>query len=617
MATDLISADQAGTLYGLLRERARRSPDRAAYTEFDPVARRWTTLSWSDALARAQSLAAALAHRRLSPGDRVAVLLPNGIDWVAFDMAAHALGLVLTPLYVQDSPGNAAYMLDDSGARVLLIDSAARWRRIEPHLSGGALDEVWIRDPGAGEDGAGSDAAGSGGAGSGGAGSGGAGAQPRRLSLAQALATRADDWRAAPCAPDDLATIIYTSGTTGAPKGVMLTHRALLQNAEAVTRVIPPLPDDVLLSVLPLAHAFERTMGYHLPMMGGASVAFSRSLLRLREDFQVIAPTALIGVPRLYQKIWSGALQAKGPDTRAGRLLRRAAAIGWKRRAGLRRSVAERLAWPFLEALVARKFARAFGGRLRVAVSGGAALPVDVAQPLLGLGLPLVEGYGLTEAAPVLTASTLAAYEPGAVGFALPGVALRLGEGGELLALSPSRMLGYWRDEAATAAAFADGGWLRTGDVAELRDGRVAIVGRARDTLVLTNGENVNPAPVEARIGADPLVDAVCVVGHGRPFLAAILSLNGEAWRGWARASGLDPETPNAPEANRLLMRRLTDALTDLAPFQRVRALHADTAAWSIEDGLVTPTLKVRKARVEAAYATEIERLYARAGTGR
>ena len=591
MAVDLIGAAQAGTIFGLLRERARRSPDRAAYTAYDPAEKRWITRSWRGALDRACSVASALACRNLGAGDRVAILLPNGFDWVAFDMAAHALGLVLTPLYLQDAAKNTAYMLDDSGARLLLIDSMARWRRLRPHLNGGALDEVWVCKPG---DNVESEEPG-----------------PRLLPLAQALTKTTDDWREAGRAPGDLATIIYTSGTTGLPKGVMLSHQAILRNAEAVTQVLPPLTDDVLLSVLPLAHAFERTMGYYVPMMGGASVAFSRSLLRLRDDFRAIAPTIMIGVPRLYQKIWSAAQQTKGSGTLGGRLLRRAAATGWKRRAGCRRSVADIITGPLLRVFVARQFIRSFGGRLRVAVSGGAALPKDLAQSLLGLGMPLVEGYGLTEVAPVVTASTLAAYEPGSVGFALPGVALRLGEGGELLVQSPSRMLGYWRDEAATAAAFVDEDWFRTGDLAELRRGRVALVGRARDTLVLTNGETVNPAPIEARLGADPLVDSVCVIGHGRPFLAALLSLNREAWTGWARERELDPESPNAPETSRLLLKHLRGEMADLAPFQRIRALYADAAAWSVEDGLITPTQKVRRDRVREAYAAEIETIYA------
>jgi long-chain acyl-CoA synthetase len=469
----------------------------------------------------------------------------------------------------------------------LLIDSAARWRRIGAHLERGALRAVWVREGEAGDDGA---------------------PHPAPAPFAEVLAATTGDAPETPRAPSDVATLIYTSGTTGRPKGVMLSHEAILRNAENVAKVIPPRPEDVFLSVLPLAHAFERTLGYYAPMMGGSRVAFSRSLLRLREDFQEIAPTVLIGVPRLYQKLLSAAFDAAGGFK--GRLLRMTAAIGWKRRSGARRSLAEIVAWPLLDRLVTRRFAQAFGGRLRIAVCGGAALPVDVARSLLGLGTPLVEGFGLTEAAPVVTASSLEAYEPGSVGFALPGIALKLSESGELLVRSPSSMLGYWGNEAATAGAFAGDGWLKTGDLAELRDGRVIVVGRARDTLVLLNGENVNPAPIEARLEADPLVDAICVVGHARPFLAALVSLNREAWTAWAAAAGLDPAAPNAPAAQKALLARFREALADLAPYERVRALHADLTPWSVERDLVTPTLKVRRANILRAFAEEIDRFY-------
>ena len=416
--------------------------------------------------------------------------------------------------------------------------------------------------------------------------------------------------------PHATATLIYTSGTTGLPKGVMLTHFAILWNCEAASKFIPPFRSDVFLSFLPLAHAFERTLGYYLPMMGGATVAYARSVETLREDLLAIRPTVFLAVPRIYERVHEAIRREAQRHPIKGALVRRTAEIGWqlheaKQRRGPPPGFAWRLLWPLLDRLVARRVLGAFGGRLRVAVSGGASLPADIARFLMGLGLPLVEGYGLTEAAPVVTATTLDDSLPGSVGLPLDGLDIKLGEHNELLVRSPSTMKGYWQDPAATARAIDANGWLRTGDVAEIRDGRVYISGRLGERLALSTGEKVMASTIEAAIKQDPLFEQVCVLGDGRPCLTAAISLNVQAWNSFASKFGLDPQVPNSRDAVNMVLRRIGDLLSDQPAYAQVRGVHLVLEPWTIQQGLLTPTLKVKRRAVEEKYREEIDLLYA------
>ena len=267
-----------------------------------------------------------------------------------------------------------------------------------------------------------------------------------------------------------------------------------------------------------------------------------------------------------------------------------------------------RLLWPLLDRFVARRLLAALGGRLRVAASGGASLPPDTARFLVGLGLPLVEGYGLTEAAPVVTATRLNEIVPGSVGQPLHGLDIKLGPQDELLVRTPSVMKGYWRDEAATAAAIDAEGWLRTGDVAEIRDGQVFIKGRLGERLALSTGEKVMASAIEAAIRRDPLFDQACVIGEGRPCLAAVISLNPRRWTSAASELGADAQAPNTASA--AILHRISRLLCDLPRHAQVRAVHLVLEPWTIQQGLLTPTLKIKRQAVEERYASEIAALY-------
>ncbi|WP_159589704.1 AMP-dependent synthetase/ligase [Chelativorans xinjiangense] len=420
-ASDFIGHKTAGTLWGLFCERVRRTPDSVAYQEYDESTRAWRDHTWRDVAARIKQFRAALAAEELRPGDRVAVVLPSGTDWVCFDLAAHALGLVVVALYSHDTAASNAYILGHSDARLLLVDTFVRWQSFAAlHSQFPALERVWIREGGQAR----------------------VPADPILRSLSKILSLGGEPPPVHPVAPTSLATLIYTSGTTSRPKGVMLSHFALLWNAEASATVIPTRSDDVFLSILPLAHAFERTAGYYLPMAGGCAVAYARSPQDLADDLLTVRPTVLLAVPRLYERMYAAIHARAGRSSLKRKLLKLAALLGWRhlvaaQEQGTAPGFGERVLWPFLRRLVAVPAMAAFGGRLRITISGGASLDERIARFLIGLGLPLVEGYGLTEAAPVVTAMALGDNVVGSVGRPLPGVDLELNQQGELLVHSP------------------------------------------------------------------------------------------------------------------------------------------------------------------------------------
>lgn len=593
-----IGCDEAGTLWGLFCERVRRSPQTVAYREYDPAAQIWRAHTWQAVAERTDRMRRALARTGLKPGERIAVLLPNSTDWVCFDLAAHSLGLVVVALYPHDSAANNAYIIGHADARLLLLDTPDRWRSLLPHRSEfSALEQVWIRDgdlPSAKE------------------------TDPVAGKALGSILVDADKTTVptAPLTPDMLATLIYTSGTTGRPKGVMLSHRAILWNAAASASIIPPTPEDTFLSILPLAHAFERTVGYYLAMSGGAAIAYARSPQELREDLVTIRPTVLLGVPRLYERIYA-AIRSKGEENAFKRLLlRHAVALGWRQfeaeqRRGPGLGFFGRMYWALLKRLVSKPAMAAFGGRLRVAVSGGAPLDEEIASFLIGLGLPLVEGYGLTETAPVVAANGLDDNLPGSVGRPLQDVDLRIGERGELLVRSPAAMMGYWKDDEQTARTIDADGWLATGDIAEIRDGRVFIRGRLKELLALSTGEKVNPNVIEAELIREPLFEQVAVVGDGRPFVAALIVLNEAAWKRFAETENADPRQPNAKPVKEAILTRIRKLLAPLPRSAQVHGIHLFVEPWTIDAGLLTPTLKVKREALQQQFAGEIGAIYA------
>ncbi|MEW6764304.1 MAG: AMP-dependent synthetase/ligase [Pseudomonadota bacterium] len=584
------------TLDELFRQKVEHSPERTAYRTFDRAAGSWRTLRWSEMGAQVARLRAALRHEGLEPGERVALMLGNGPDWIAFDQAILALGLVTVPLYVDDRPDNVAHILRETEARLVLVQDGVQWRRLG--------DALW-----------------------------GLPALRRIISLTQvdlqdSRVRSLDEWCAqAPAeegftpvsSPERLATIVYTSGTTGSPKGVMLTHANILSNARAAASLVDIGPTDRFLSFLPLSHMLEHTAGYVLPMLCDAEVAFNRAIQQLGEDLQSQHPTVLISVPRIYEQVASRIRAALAHKGRLQRWLFQAAVdVGWlaferaQKRAPWHPAL---LLHPILQRLVGRPILQRLGGHLRLAICGGAPLPPDVARLFIGIGLPLLQGYGLTETSPVISVNRPDDNLPASVGRPLPGVDVRLGEQDELLVRSPGNTQGYWLNHAATHALFTPDGWLRTGDQARIdAQGRIFITGRIKDILVLTSGEKVPPADMEMALLGDPLFEQAMVLGEARPHLVLLAVLNPEESEPLIRAAGLDPSTPEALHDRRVekavLARanRATYAFPRHAKLRRAILLHEP---WTVENGTLTPTLKLKRPVIQSQNAEKIDALYA------
>jgi long-chain acyl-CoA synthetase len=601
-----ITADTARTLAGLFAERVARTPDALAYRQFEQG--HWQDYRWRDMAEIVARWRCALAGEGLAPGERVALSLPNGVDWVAFDQAALALGLVTVPLYATDSPGNVAHIVSDSGARLLLLDSDAEWAALRDH--GDRLEHLQTvicrhRSSAASVD----------------AGLTDLGAWLYGADAARTADRAVDQAEPVPTDPDALATLIYTSGTTGAPKGVMLSHRNILADVEATMQRVPALPEDLFLSFLPLAHAFERSVGYYLPMLAGAAVAYARGIAELREDLLHIRPTTLLSVPRVYDKIYRALQDKLGERGIKRRLFDAAVASGWRRfEAAQGRApapgVMARLVGALLHRLVGRPVLARLGGRLRVAVSGGAPLSPTVGRCFVALGLPLTEGYGLTEAAPVVTNIAPAGFRPGFVGLPLPGLEVKLGPAREILVRGASVMAGYWQQPEATAAAIDADGWLHTGDIGEIgADGQVGIRGRLKEIIVTSTGEKIAPTDLEAALAMESLFDQAMVVGEGQPFPAAVLVLADAPWRALAAKLGRDPDDAAAltqPDVVAAVQAFVDARLADFPRYAQVRAVHLTRAPWTVENGLITPTMKLKRDALTARFAGALEHLYAR-----
>ena len=590
---DVITPQQAGTLHGLFLERARRSPDKIAYRHFQQNA--WRNFTWREMLVEVARWQAALAGLGLQRGDRVAIMLRNCPCWVMFDQAAMSLGLVVVPLYTVDRPGNIAYIVNDADIKVLLFENDEQWqalRTVRDRLGGVkcfvSIDT--LRN----------------------------GVEPRLKSIAEFLPPAAQLQPAQPCQTDELASIIYTSGTTGKPKGAMLSHANMLTNAHACLDTFTVHGDDLFLSFLPLSHTFERTLGYYLPVMTGSTVAFARSIQLLSEDLQTIRPTILISVPRIYERMYA-AIRAKldegSPLKR--KLFHLAVETGWarfEREQGRGSWKPSFLLWPLLQKLVAQKILDKLGGRLRVAISGGAALAPEISRVFIALGLPVVQGYGLTETSPVISGNRLENNFPDSVGQPIRDVQVKLGEQGALLVKGPNVMLGYWNNPEATRAMIDADGWLNTGDVAHISGtGHIYITGRIKDIIVMSNGEKVPPTDMELALLHDPLFDQVMVFGEAHPYLVVLAVLNDEAWQHFAQEIGIRADMPETLTDSRVeakILRRVARNLRGFPGYAKVNRVLLLREPWSVENGLLTPTLKIKRTEIAQQFAAQIKQLY-------
>ncbi len=592
-----IPVETARTLSGLFRERARRTPDAVAYRDFNQQHGNWRDYTWAQMQRQVVRWQAALKNEALMPGDKVALMLRNGPAWVIMDQAALGLALVVVPLYTVDRPENVAYILRDAGVKVLLLENQEQWLRlaaVRENWEGYGLRRILVLN--------GIDAS--------------ARTDPRLAAVEEWLPEEGGEAMETAGESNDLATIVYTSGTTGRPKGVMLSHLNILSNVRDSLQILPVPRGSLLLSFLPLSHTFERTVGYYLAVMAGATVAYARSIPQLSEDLQNIRPTILISVPRIYERVYA-AIKVKvreGPAFRR-RLFDLAVAVGWSRFEYMQKRGPWRIAhllWPLLNRLVAAKVIARLGGRLQYALSGSAALAPEISRVFIALGLPILQGYGLTETSPVVCANRIDNNVPASIGLPIPNVEVRIGEKDALMVKGPNVMLGYWNNPEATGAMITHDGWLNTGDVARIDgEGRVYITGRLKEIIVMSNGEKVPPLDMEAAIARDSLFEQTMLIGEARPYLAVLAVLNAEVWKKIAAEAGLDAQDALHSEATeKLVLARIARQLRDFPGYAQVRHAAVSLEPWSIENGLLTPTLKLCRPQVMEHYKNRIAKLY-------
>ncbi|HNJ37738.1 MAG TPA: long-chain fatty acid--CoA ligase [Nitrosomonas sp.] len=599
MHKDVIPIEAAQTLDGLFSERVTRSPQKIAYRDYNSVTEQWRDYSWADMARWVVRWQAALTREDLSPGDRVAIMCRNCPQWVAFEQAALGLGLVVVPLYTEDRAENAAYCIENAGVKLLVVEKSTQWEAFLPIIA--QLSSVLrivillVTDDATKQ-----------------------GYDPRVVTLQQWLPEQGEQMLHINTNPDALATIIYTSGTTGRPKGVMLSHDNILSNTFASTQAVDVLPDDLFLSFLPLSHTFERTSGYYVPMMCGATVAYARSIQLLQEDLLTIQPTVLVSVPRIYERVYAG-LRTKLAEgsVLARKLFYFAVSVGYSRfeqQQGRDTWHFSHLFWPILEKLVARKLMDKLGGRLRLAMSGGAALSPEISRIFIGLGLPILQGYGMTESSPVVCVNRLDDNLPSSIGRTISGVEVKLGENNALLIRGPNVMLGYWNNPEATKAVISEDGWLNSGDIAQIDEqGRVTITGRLKDIIVTSTGEKVPPADMEAAILRDPIFEQVMVVGEGRSYLGALVVLSQRGLKTLAELCHLPPDPHqliNQESVEKILLDRIAQQIHEFPGYAKIFKVALIPEPWSVANEMLTPTLKLKRSKIAQRYQAEIENLY-------
>ena len=592
------------TLPQLLVNSVERYGEREALRQFDKETKSWHSLSYAQLMARVMEWRRAYAAMNLERGTRIGILMPNSIDHACADQAALANGLVPVPLHAIDTPGASAFILSDSRAQVLVTNKLTRWKQIQ--AAGGDLQDltavIITEDEVDDETG-----------------------MVRGLSEWLSAGAHVVELPEGP-KEDDLAGIVYTSGTTGRPKGVMLTHGNIVSNVKATLECVFPQVGDIFLSFLPLSHTFERTAGYYLALATGCTIAYNRSVLLLADDLKTIRPTVIISVPRVYERIFARVQDKLKKSRPAARyLFDWAVEIGWRDFCRRNHLPVEHTGRAWLDGLMrplVRKVSSTlldqFGGRLRIAISGGAALSSKVARTFCGLGLPIIQGYGMTEASPIIAGNNRTLNQPNTVGKPFNNVEVRLGEGDEIQIKGPSITRGYWNRPDATADAFTEDGWFRTGDVGGFNElGLLSIKGRIKEIIVTSTGEKVPPADLEAAIETDPLFSQCYVIGENRPYLSLITVVNPDEWASFAKSCGVDPADPASldnPSVKTSALKRAKTAAGEFPHYALPRAVVLTQEPWTIENGLITPTLKLKRGPLSKKFANVIAQLYATHG---
>jgi long-chain acyl-CoA synthetase len=588
------------TLAQAFESRAQKYGDRTFLK--DKSNRTWRDHSWAAVANAAARLRAGLQKIGIRPGDRVGILSDNSPQWVIVDQAVLGLGGIVVPLYTTSGAEETRHVISDSGATVVAANGAEHVKKLcalapsLPELRTILAMHGDAATPQAAHDGG------------------------------PAVTTMAAVSEAAPAgivegSREDIATLIYTSGTTGPSKGVILTHGNLLANCADSQKALTLSETDMTLSFLPVAHSFERTAGYYTVMIAGGTIAYAEGLASIASNLLEIQPTIVLTVPRLLEVIYGRVMATvKSGSPLRQRLFRAAMATGAS--AAEYRHRCETLpahlavAMALFRPLVFHKIRGIFGSRLRVLISGGAPLPKDIFRFLAAAEVPLVEGYGLTEASPVVSVNPIdGKIKIGTVGPPLEHVEARTAADGELQLRGPSIMKGYLNSDAETHEAIDSEGWLHTGDVASIdADGYITITDRKKEIIVLSGGKNISPANLETRLAADPHIAQACVIGDRRKHLAALLVPNLDNLRDYLAQNGLQEraadEVVQSPVLRQLFQAKLREFNKPLSDVEAISSFTLVANPFTEKNGELTPTLKLRRKVVQEHYRDAIEAMY-------
>ena len=591
-------APQFENLVELFDRSCRKFGDRPLYgTKRDG---QWRWITYGEVHELVDHCRGGLAALGVGAGDRVAIISDNRVEWTVAAYATYGLEASFVPMYQAQRPSEWQFILGDCEAKVVLAANETIREAVEamrPALP--ALRHVIALD---GADATTTD-------------------EPRSWAALLAEGAEAPVAARSP-APDAIAGFIYTSGTTGLPKGVLLSHRNITSNVRGVHEFFTFDPDDRALSFLPWAHSYGQTAEVHALISMGCSVAINDTLAQLIPNLAEVKPTVLVAVPRIFNRIYENVNRdiARRPAW-LQRIIREGVRAAIRHKRGEKLSARDRLALAFDEHLVFAKIREKLGGRLKYAISASATLGRDVAEFIDALGLTVYEGYGLTETSPIVAANLPGHRRFGSVGQVLPGVRVvidasagSVADEGEIIVYGPNVMVGYHKRPEENDKAFLPDGGLRTGDLGHLdADGFLYITGRIKEQYKLENGKYVMPAPLEEELKLSPYIANVMIYGDGRPFNVALVVLSPDAVRAWARESGLALDEPleRDPRVRALIAEELKTRSRGFKEFEKPRAFALVSEDFTTDNGLITPTLKLKRREVRARYATHLDALYA------
>ena len=594
----------ADTVYACFAETARRFADRTSLMR--KVNGKYQGITYAELSRIVDELAAGLAERGVKPGDRVGIYSYNRPEWVATDLAVAKLGAVLIPVYHSLGADAIRYILNDAGVTHLIVESPelfANITRILPEVP--PLRDVVTVFGHELKSRAGKQLL---------------NFEELRKAGAEALKQNPRLGEPHQPAPDDLFTVCYTSGTTGEPKGAMLTHRNVLSNVQSLIPLFGVNENDVLVSFLPLCHMFERTGGYYCMLMAGGAIAYAESVQTIAKDVQLARPTVMIVLPRVLEKVYNAVQDKVLAGSALNRLLMISTLRTYSRYA--RRKAGGQAISPWLRfkhwllgRLVVDKLKQLAGGRLRVMVSSSAPLDRKLAHTIRNLGFNLLEGYGLTECSPAVCVAIPGQERVGTVGKPLAGVEVRIGPNDEVLVRGPNVMKGYLNKPRETAEVIDTEGWFHSGDQGKFdEEGNLIITGRIKELIINSYGKNIPPSPIELAVCNSKYVEQALIHGDCKPFLCALIVPSPLSLEAFAREKGIafkhHTDLLDNPEVVKLYEAEIKKALASFAQYEQVHRFKLIPAPFTVENGLLTPSLKTKRPQAIAAYHDELEKMY-------